>query len=72
MLAVLTARERQVLALAANGLTNDEIGERLFLSVLTAKTHINRAMMKPNVRDRAQLAVLAYQTGLVRPDGGVA
>ena len=72
ILDILTARERQVMALAANGLTNDEIGERLFLSVLTAKTHINRAMMKLNVRDRAQLVVLAYQTGLVRPDGGVA
>lgn len=72
ILDILTARERQVMALAANGLTNDEIGERLFLSLLTAKTHINRAMMKLNVRDRAQLVVLAYQTGLVRPDGGVA
>jgi DNA-binding NarL/FixJ family response regulator len=53
--------------LAALGLTNDDIAERLYLSPLTAKTHANRAMMKLNARDRAQLVVLAYQTGLVRP-----
>lgn len=64
---VLTAREREVMALAAHGLSNDAIAERLFLSPLTAKTHANRAMMKLHVRDRAQLVVLAYQTGLVRP-----
>lgn len=64
---VLTAREREVMALAAHGLSNDEIAARLHLSPLTAKTHVNRAMMKLHVRDRAQLVVLAYQTGLVPP-----
>ncbi|MDJ0768128.1 MAG: response regulator transcription factor [Ilumatobacter sp.] len=63
----LTEREREMTALAALGLTNDEIAERAFLSPLTVKTHLNRAMMKAGVRDRAQLVVLAYQTGLVRP-----
>ena len=63
----LTEREREILALVALGLSNDEIGERLYVSPLTAKTHINRAMMKLGVRDRAQLVVLAYQCGLVRP-----
>jgi len=63
----LTAREREMMTLAAHGLSNDQIAERLFLSPLTVKTHINRAMMKLAVRDRAQLVVLAYQTGLVRP-----
>jgi len=67
VLDALTAREREVMALVAFGLTNDEIAERLYLSPLTAKTHANRAMMKLGVRDRAQLVVLAYQTGLVRP-----
>ncbi|MFN3216891.1 MAG: response regulator [Acidimicrobiales bacterium] len=67
VLDVLTPREREVTALVAHGLTNDEIAERLYLSPLTAKTHANRAMMKLGVRDRAQLVVLAYQTGLVRP-----
>lgn len=67
VLDVLTAREREVMTLAAFGLSNDEIAERLYLSPLTAKTHANRAMMKLGVRDRAQLVVLAYQTGLVRP-----
>jgi DNA-binding NarL/FixJ family response regulator len=63
----LTTREREMMTLAAHGLSNDQIAERLFLSPLTAKTHINRAMMKLAVRDRAQLVVLAYQSGLVRP-----
>ena len=63
----LTTRERELMTLAAHGLSNDQIAERLFLSPLTVKTHINRAMMKLAVRDRAQLVVLAYQTGLVRP-----
>jgi DNA-binding NarL/FixJ family response regulator len=63
----LTTREREMMTLAAHGLSNDQIAERLFLSPLTVKTHINRAMMKLDVRDRAQLVVLAYQTGLVRP-----
>jgi DNA-binding NarL/FixJ family response regulator len=63
----LTDREREVLALVAYGLSNDEIAERLYLSPLTVKTHINRAMGKLGVRDRAQLVVIAYQSGLVRP-----
>ena len=65
-LAELTDREREVVALVALGLSNDEIAERLVLSPLTAKTHVNRAMTKLGVRDRAQLVVLAYQSGLVR------
>lgn len=63
----LTEREREMTALAAHGLSNDEIADRAFLSPLTVKTHLNRAMMKLGVRDRAQLVVLAYRTGLVRP-----
>jgi DNA-binding NarL/FixJ family response regulator len=63
----LTDREREVLALVAAGLSNDDIAERLYVSPLTAKTHVNRAMTKLGVRDRAQLVVIAYQTGLVRP-----
>ena len=63
----LTTREREMMTLAAHGLSNDQVAERLFLSPLTVKTHINRAMMKLAVRDRAQLVVLAYQSGLVRP-----
>ncbi|GAB2910620.1 response regulator transcription factor [Streptomyces mayteni] len=66
-LAPLTAREREVVALVAGGLSNDEIGGRLSMSPLTAKTHVSRAMTKLGVRDRAQLVVLAYETGLVRP-----
>jgi DNA-binding NarL/FixJ family response regulator len=66
-LAPLTDRERQVLALVAAGLSNEEIGARLLMSPLTAKTHVSRAMSKLGARDRAQLAVLAYETGLVRP-----
>jgi DNA-binding NarL/FixJ family response regulator len=66
-LADLTTREREMMTLAAHGLSNDQIAERLFLSPLTVKTHINRAMMKLAVRDRAQLVVLAYQSRLVRP-----
>ncbi len=64
---VLTAREREMMAFAAHGLSNDDIAARAYLSPLTVKTHLNRAMMKLNARDRAQLVVLAYQTGLVRP-----
>lgn len=64
---VLTAREREIMALVAHGLSNDDIAARLYLSPLTVKTHVNRAMMKLHVRDRAQLVVLAYQTGLVSP-----
>ncbi|MBA2309040.1 MAG: response regulator transcription factor [Pseudonocardiales bacterium] len=63
-LAVLTDREREVMALVAGGLTNVEIGRELHMSPATAKTHVNRAMMKLGARDRAQLVVLAYQTGL--------
>lgn len=63
----LTAREREVVVLVADGLTNDDIAEKLVVSPLTVKTHVNRAMVKLDVRDRAQLVVLAYQSGLVRP-----
>jgi DNA-binding NarL/FixJ family response regulator len=65
-LRVLTEREREVLALVGLGLTNDEIGRRLFLSPLTAKTHVSRIMSKLAARDRVQLVVVAYETGLVR------
>jgi DNA-binding NarL/FixJ family response regulator len=61
----LTDREREVLALVGQGLTNEEIGGRLFLSPLTAKTHVSRIMSKLLARDRVQLVVLAYETGLV-------
>jgi len=63
----LTDREREVMALAAGGLTNEQIANRLVVSVATAKTHVSRAMVKLGARDRAQLVVLAYETGLVRP-----
>jgi DNA-binding NarL/FixJ family response regulator len=63
----LTSREREVTALVAAGLSNDEIAERLYLSPATAKTHVNRAMTKLGARDRAQLVVFAYESGLVRP-----
>jgi len=63
----LTDRERETLALVAAGLSNDDIAEQLYVSPLTAKTHVNRAMTKLGVRDRAQLVVIAYQSGLVRP-----
>ena len=66
-LATLTDREREVMALVAWGLTNAEIGQRLAMSPATAKTHVSRAMLKLDARDRAQLVVLAYQTGLVAP-----
>ena len=66
-LAELTARERQVLTLVGQGLSNTEIAERLVLSPLTAKTHVARVFMKLGARDRAQLVVLAYETGLVVP-----
>ncbi|MFC9236120.1 response regulator [Streptomyces decoyicus] len=67
-LAALTPRECEVVALVAAGLSNDEIAERLFVTPLTAKTHANRAMTKLGARDRAQLVVIAYQTGLARPE----
>ena len=66
-LAVLTQREREVLALVGEGLSNHEIAERLTLSPATARTHVSRAMVKLGARDRAQLVVVAYQTGLVDP-----
>jgi len=65
-LAVLTEREREVLTLVGRGLTNDEIGRSLYLSPLTAKTHVSRIMAKLAARDRVQLVVVAYETGLVR------
>jgi len=55
--------------LVAEGLTNDEIAERLYVSPMTAKTHVSRAMVKLGARDRAQLVVFAYESGLVRPTG---
>ena len=61
----LTDREREVMALAAEGLTNDEIAARLALSPATARTHVSRAMVKLGARDRAQLVVFAYQSGLL-------
>ncbi|MBA9007805.1 response regulator transcription factor [Thermomonospora cellulosilytica] len=63
----LTDREREVMALVAEGLTNEEIAERLVVSPATAKTHVSRAMVKLGARDRAQLVVFAYESGLVRP-----
>lgn len=63
----LTEREREVLTLVGQGLTNEEIGGRLYLSPLTAKTHVSRIMSKLLARDRVQLVVLAYETGLVTP-----
>ncbi|WFE26948.1 response regulator transcription factor [Solwaraspora sp. WMMD791] len=66
-LALVTEREREVLLLVAHGLSNHDIAERLYLSPLTVKTHINRTMTKLNARDRAQLVVFAYQHRLVRP-----
>jgi DNA-binding NarL/FixJ family response regulator len=63
----LTDREREVVALVAEGLANDEIAQRLIMSAATAKTHVSRAMIKLGARDRSQLVVFAYETGLVRP-----
>ncbi|MEU1181093.1 LuxR C-terminal-related transcriptional regulator [Streptomyces sp. NPDC005820] len=68
-LATLTPREREVTALAARGRSNDEIAGELVLSVLTVRSHIQRSLTKLGARDRAQLVVIAYQTGLVRPAG---
>ncbi|GAA3414142.1 response regulator transcription factor [Streptosporangium vulgare] len=63
----LTNREREAVVLVAQGLSNDQIADRMVISPLTAKTHINRAMAKLHARDRAQLVVLAYESGLVVP-----
>ena len=63
----LTNREREAVALAARGLSNDQIAASMVISPVTAKTHVNRAMMKLRARDRAQLVVLAYESGLVTP-----
>jgi len=65
----LTEREREVVALVAKGLSNAEIGQELYISPATAKTHVSRAMMKLEARDRAQLVVIAFETGLVAPRG---
>jgi DNA-binding NarL/FixJ family response regulator len=65
----LTEREREVLTLVGAGLSNDEIAARLYLSPLTAKTHVSRIMTKLDARDRAQLVVAAYESGLVVPGG---
>lgn len=66
-LGVLSERERAVLALIGEGLNNQQIGERLFMSPLTAKTHVSRLLHKLDARDRAQLVIVAFQTGLVQP-----
>lgn len=66
-LAELTAREREVMTLVAEGLTNAEIGRRLFMSPATARTHVSRILAKLGARDRTQLVVMAYESGLVRP-----
>lgn len=66
----LTERELEVLTLVANGLNNFEIADRLFMSAATSKTHVSRIMAKLDARDRAQLVVIAYETGLVTPGGG--
>ncbi|MGW6274510.1 MULTISPECIES: response regulator [unclassified Streptomyces] len=63
----LTNREREAVALVAQGLSNDEIARRMVISPMTAKTHVNRAMSKLRARDRAQLVILAYESGLVTP-----
>ena len=65
VLAALTDREREVVSLVGKGLSNQQIADELFLSPHTAKTHVNRAMTKVDVRDRAQLVIVAYETGLV-------
>jgi DNA-binding NarL/FixJ family response regulator len=63
----LTDREREIMILVAHGLSNDDIAQRLYVSPLTVKTHVNRTMAKLGARDRAQLVVVAYQSGLVLP-----
>ena len=66
----LTTREREAVALVAHGLSNDDIAARMVISPVTAKTHVNRAMTKLGARDRAQVVVIAYESGLVRPGNG--
>jgi len=66
-LTAITVREREVLTLVAGGLSNDEIAVKLFLSPATAKSHVSRILTKLDMRDRAQLVILAYETGLVAP-----
>jgi len=68
-LADLTDREREILAAVGRGLSNTEIGAELFISPATAKTHVGRVLQKLGARDRAQLVVIAYETGLVTPHG---
>jgi DNA-binding NarL/FixJ family response regulator len=68
-LEVLTEREREVMALVAGGLSNGEIAEHLVVSPATARTHVSRAMIKLGARDRAQLVVFAYESGLVKAGG---
>jgi len=70
LLADLTQRETEVLGLVGRGMSNDEIGEELFVSPTTVKTHVNRAMTKLGVHDRAGLVIVAYESGLVRPGDG--
>ena len=65
----LTDREREAVVLVARGLSNDEIAGHMVINPLTAKTHVNRAMAKLHARDRAQLVILAYESGLVTPRG---
>jgi DNA-binding NarL/FixJ family response regulator len=72
LLADLTEREREVVALAGCGLSNDEIAERLVISPATARTHVSRSMQKLGARDRAQLVVFAYESGLVSPGQALA
>ncbi|GAA2651333.1 response regulator transcription factor [Streptomyces aculeolatus] len=69
LLKVLTQREREIVALVATGMSNDEIAERLFLAESTVKTHLKRSMAKLGARDRAQVVVIAFQTGLVTASG---
>lgn len=68
-LEVLTAREREVLICIGRGRSNSELAEELFISPATAKTHVNRILSKLGLRDRAQLVIFAYETGLIRAGG---